>query len=347
MHTPTRFHTLLNEALSDRGVAARGRIESVAREADELEFVYASYVALVAWGEAGVEDILQIASDKQTVKHKSAALTVFAALAASARVPRLSIVLVDSAVRDRVNAALELLDARKLGRDALRRLIVATETDDLLAPISQSFMHLSIQPNADEAMGQELVAALSAKWFRLGPAALDAFEALFVTHSDDEPIFQRFLCRYPQLLDPMAIQVWSQPAFHGALVPDFVVRRADDSYLVVEIETPAKSIMTRANQVTAATLQAERQVFDYEEFLSERVQEARTHFPGFSRAERLVVIGQESILSDAQRRGLRKANSGRQGTRIVGFDWLLRRARTVIDNIAAGQITVVEHHRII
>jgi hypothetical protein len=196
-------------------------------------------------------------------------------------------------------------------------------------------------------MGEALVAALSSKWFQLSPAVLDAFEQMFVTHADDEPAFQRFLCRYPQLLDPMAIHVWSQPSFHGALIPDYLIRRADDSYLVVEIETPAKPLMTRGNQLTAAALQAERQVLDYEEFLSERVQEARTHFPGFSRAERLVVIGQETALAEPQRKGLRKANAGRQGTRIVGFDWLAQRARTVIRNIAEGEVSVVEHHRLV
>jgi len=38
----------------------------------------------------------------------------------------------------------------------------------------------------------------------------------------------------------MAVQIWPQPNVLGSKFPDFVVRRADDSYIVVEIETPAK-----------------------------------------------------------------------------------------------------------
>lgn len=99
----------------------------------------------------------------------------------------------------------------------------------------------------------------------------------------------------------MAVQVWSQPDFHGAAEPDFVVRRADDTYLIVEIECPAKLLMTKSGQISAQTAYDEKQVLDYEAFLSDRIAEARTHFPRYARADCLVLIGLESQLADKQR----------------------------------------------
>ncbi|HEY2710795.1 MAG TPA: Shedu anti-phage system protein SduA domain-containing protein [Caulobacteraceae bacterium] len=347
MYLPHELYLLLNDALTDGGAGARAKVAAVARDGDELELIYPAYAAMLTWGDVGINEIIAIALAGTTVKIKSAALTLLAAVAATGRTPNLAFPVSDPRFMQRVNAGLNPLTAQRSARQGLRRLLLAISTDDVLGPVNSAFMFLSIQQPECPEMGEELVAALSSKWFRLSPTVLDKFEQMFDTNAEDEPAFQNFLCRYPQLLDPMAIHVWSQPSFHGALVPDYLIRRADDSYLVVEIETPAKRIMTRGNQLASAAMQAERQVLDYEDFLSERVQEARTHFPGFSRAERLVVIGREGFLNEAQRKGLRRANAVRHGTRIVGFDWLAQRARTVINNIAEGDVTVVEHHRVV
>ena len=78
---------------------------------------------------------------------------------------------------------------------------------------------------------------------------------------------------------------------HGALQPDFIIRRADDSYLVVEIECPGKLLLTKSGQLSQEAVHAEKQALDYESFLSERIAEARAHFPNYRRADCLAVVG--------------------------------------------------------
>jgi hypothetical protein len=186
-------------------------------------------------------------------------------------------------------------------------------------------MHMQIQMQSPE-FAQELVASLGAKWLRFGPPALDSYERTLTENASDEPAFQAFFCTFPRLLDPMALQVWSQPDFHGVAEPDFVVRRADESYLVVEIECPGKLLLTKSGQFSRETVHAEKQALDYESFLSERISEARVHFPNYRRADCLAVIGLEGELTTEQRQNLDRANGRRQNLKTVGFDWLLDRA---------------------
>jgi len=243
-----------------------------------------------------------------------------------------------------INGKIDERAIRPIAKRALHDVILAAPADELLIAMSQSHMHLS---QHGEDLATEVVAAMAGKWFRFGDSALRALEQLIQDTPNDEPAFQSYFCRYPQVLDPMAAQVWDRPNFHGALIPDFVIRRADDTYLVVEIETPGKLLVTKAGQLSAQAIQAEKQALDYETFLSERVLEARHHFPRFGRAECLVVIGQERDLSDGQSKSLRIANARRQDLKVVGFDWLVERARRVVSNVSEGRIEVIQRHRLV
>ncbi|MER8599358.1 DUF4263 domain-containing protein [Mesorhizobium sp. M1339] len=176
---------------------------------------------------------------------------------------------------------------------------------------------------------------------------LGEYERLIREAPSHEPSFQDFFSRHPQLLDPMARQVWAQPDFHGALQPDFVIRRFDDSYLVVEIQCPAKKLVTLAGQVAQAAAHAEMQALAYEDFLSTRITEARCHFPNFHRADCLVVVGLQDSLTSGQKQALDRANRRKQNSQIVAFDWLLERGRAIVRNVSEGPVEVIGKHRVV
>ncbi len=337
------LNNVLASAIADGGQVSRDRLEFEARASDELFTTFPIYAALTTWGDEGLNLIVRIAMDGDTVKSKSAALTLLAKLATSGKLSTEREFMIWPALAELINDKLDPPAMAKGARHALRILVLSLPTDDLLLPLSQSFMHMTLQ---SQESAQELAASLSAKWLKFAPPVLDQFEQMFVTCSNDEPAFQFFFCEFPQLLDPMAAQVWSQPDFHGVLEPDFVIRRADDSYLVVEIECPGKLILTKGGQLSHSAVHAEKQVLDYESFLSERISEALTHFPGYQRADCLAVIGLEQGLTTEQHHNLDRVNSRRQNLKIVGFDWLLQRARTIVENIGEGRIDVIGKHRI-
>jgi hypothetical protein len=342
------FYKLLQDAISDGGLAARNRVEAEARAADDLQITFPTYAALATWGREGLELIVRIAIDGPTVKSKSAALTLFTVFAASGRLSADQNLMIDPTFVALVNKSIDAATTKSAARHALRLLIMSLPTDDLLIPLSQSFLHLQMQPQGPSPeLVQQLVASISAKWLRFGPPVLDRYAEMLTQSANDEPAFQVFFCAFPQLLDPMAVQVWSQPDFHGAAEPDFVIRRADDSYLVVEIECPGKLLLTKNGQLSRDSVHAEKQALDYESFLSDRIAEARMHFPNYRRADCLAVIGLETSLTTGQRQDLDRANGRRQNLKVVGFDWLLDRARTVISNVGEGEIEVVKQHRIV
>jgi hypothetical protein len=81
--------------------------------------------------------------------------------------------------------------------------------------------------------------------------------------------------------------------------------------------------------------------------LNERVIEARQHFPNYQGADCLIVIGMESELSSPQTTSLNRANAGRHNIRIVGFDWLKKRAATIVGNVSSGEIEVIRAYRVV
>lgn len=340
---PADLYDLIEAAVIDGGLAARGRVEAVARDADDLFVTFPAYAALMAWGAEGMRIIVGIALTHHTVKSKSAALTLFSIAALDGRISSPPMIKVPPSIQKAANAKADSRVLRSDASQALRTLILSLPADDLMVPLSQSVMHLM----GREDVMETLVTALGVKWLRFGPPVLDEYRRLIAESPDDEPAFQAFFCRYPQLLDPMAVQVWSQPDFHGALEPDFVVRRADDSYLVVEIECPGKLLMTKGAQLSGEATHAENQAIEYESFLSERVQEARAHFPKYRSADCLVIIGTEAGLNHKQSEALERAKQRRQNVWIAGFDWLEARARALIENVSHGTIDVVTRHRVI
>jgi hypothetical protein len=122
--------------------------------------------------------------------------------------------------------------------------------------------------------------------------------------------------------------------------PDFVVKRSDGTYLVVEIECPAKALMTAAGHLSAHASHAEHQVLEYRQHLMEKYADIRVHMPDFKEPDSLVLIGLERNLDDRQRQSLHMINKGRNHVRIAGFDWLLERARTIASNVTRSGIEV-------
>jgi hypothetical protein len=291
---------------------------------------------LICWGEAGLDALVEAARRTDTPKNRSLTLLVLSALAAGER--PLLIATETSELGSLIHQCLRDIDFRDSAKRKLANYILSLPDDDVAA---QSIgMALQFLSYLSGTAPRHLFAALAARWLAVSQTTITEYERLLETASDDEATFQQFFERFPQLLDPMAYQVWPQPDLHGFKEPDFVIRRTDNSYLIVEIETPAKALVTGALQMSAQATQAITQAMQYRTFLMERFKEAADHFPSFQTPECLVVIGLERDLSDEQRRALLMENQHRQGVRIVGFDWIARRAAAVTQNIVETGVDV-------
>jgi hypothetical protein len=301
--------------------------------------------ALLAWGEVGLDRIIEIALSQGNSKSVSAALKVLASLAAKNEINDTLFFINDPDFLALMNSTAKRLNlGGALARGKLHDFLASIPAEDLLIPLGVSFTQMAL---AGPELAGEVVSAISTKWLRFGPTVIKEYENLLVSHANDETTFHGFFEHNPQFLDPMAIQVWSKPDLHGILEPDFIVRRADNSYLIVEIECPVKVLMTRGNQLSADATHAEKQATDYRTFLNERIIETRRHFPEYREADCMAVIGLQSSLSADQRAALSSSNGARHNLRTVGFDWLSERAKSILTNMSDEKPEVISRYRFV
>ena len=325
---------LLRDCVQDGGVQALSAVQLLAEHmyggiTFNFELKAPAAWCLSTFGERGLDALVEMATRTPTSKNVSLCLEITSSAAIGAEA---NTFLKDEWLRAKVADAIAQPDFRHSARTHLRTYILSIEEDeDVFGAVGSQFFTLRFTDRINAA--RELLSALALRSLAVSRPALTAYEQLIIASPNDERVFHSFLERYPQMLDPMAATVWSKPDLAGSREPDFVVRRTDNTYVVVEIEVPNKALMTGANQLSAAATQAIAQATDYRAFLVERFPLAASTFPGFTEPDCLVVIGMENQLSEEQRAALSRDNRSRNGLRVVGFDWLARRAEAVLRNV--------------
>lgn len=76
---------------------------------------------------------------------------------------------------------------------------------------------------------------------------IDGFERLIENDLLEQP-YQEYLAEHPVLIDPLAAQVIDRQRLGLELTTDFVIRRLDNEYILVEIEKPRDPIFTTRNE---------------------------------------------------------------------------------------------------
>ena len=339
---PDELHALLLECMNDG--TAEGLV-CVRRLAEDMyggftmnfELKSPASTCLLFWGEAGLQALVDAALASPTFKNVSVCTQVLSTVASGQPISLMSFIR-DARIAEKIESAYSKFEGiDEIARVLLTRFVLSLESDDTVASLGSRMQFDTHKMSA----AKEIFAAMSARWLAVGEPVLREFEKLIVERPAHEPAFQAFLTAHPQILDPMAIQIWPQPNLLGSRYPDFLIRRADNSYLVVEIECPAKALV-KGGQASAAVTHAEQQVTDYRDYLMRRHQDAIQHFPHFNDPDCLVVTGLERDLDDKQKTVLQHVNRHRMRLRIVGFDWLVERARNIAMNITRHRVEVIK-----
>lgn len=289
---------------------------------------------LIAWREQGLKALLELARRTPTLKNYSLAFQILGTLAARQRFsgswPTAKL---RTSIEHHVPDWDTVFAAARTQLNALALSIPSDDDAAFYTALPMQYLSLT-EPLAV----RPLFMAMCARWLSVGPGTLSQYQELLNSNPKDEPAFHDFFEKHSQMLDPMVLDVWSKPDLHGAPEPDFLIRRIDGTYLVVEIETPAKILITKNAQLSANATQAVTQALNYREFLTRHSTEAASTFPQFQSPDSLVVIGLQQPLNPRQRHALRLQNASHAGLKIVGFDWLAERARTLARNVVEGRI---------
>ena len=282
------------------------------------------------WGNTGIDQLTVATLQRPTSKNVSICIQVLSGLAAGLSDGLSGFCCDEERLREIRALCQANPNTSEYARSKLVELVLSFDDDEhLLRHLGSGFDNAALY---GPHVAKEFFSALSTRWLAISRPVLEQYNDLIENNSTDEPAFQEFFTQHPQLLDPMAITVWPRPDIHGAHEPDFVVQCSDNSYVVVEIETPSKLLVTRGNQIAAEVTHAVSQAANYRRVI-EGIPTSQTYFPGIYNVSCLVVIGLERTLTSSQELALMDENRERHHLKIAGFDWLLDRARTIQENI--------------
>ncbi|KRE98723.1 hypothetical protein ASG88_16885 [Nocardioides sp. Soil777] len=166
-------------------------------------------------------------------------------------------------------------------------------------------------------------------------ALIEEWEAL-VEQDLPEKKYQDFLEEHPVFVDPLAAEVLNRKRLGVELVTDFVVRRHDFRYVVVEIEKPHDRIFTQANDFGSSFSHAVGQVLDFQGWIAENVAYAQRHLPAVENPHGVLIMGRRSEMTTHQQSKLRRWLHNSKNIEVLTFDDLSQRARALHASLRAG-----------
>lgn len=238
-------------------------------------------------------------------------------------------------------AASELLaplpdETRTAAASALRDIVADSLNDKdtfftLLNFVYQKGLELSVRKDTKEDSRQKLLLLFAEASLKISPSLLVNFKNM-INESESEETYHKFLKENPIFLDPLA-QTASKTKLGVEFVTDFVVRRYDDKYLLVEIEKPQDRMFTQSNDFSAHFSHALGQILDFQAWVEENAAYAQKSMPNIASPRGLLIMGRRSDLSELQKKKLHRLNLNLANIEIVTFDDLHTSAVRLYKNL--------------
>lgn len=163
---------------------------------------------------------------------------------------------------------------------------------------------------------------------------LGQFESLLDSGPEREEDLQRFLTDHPILIEPFVSVLYTKQELGSDFITDFIIRRMNDQYVLVEIENSTDALFTKSGSFSAKLNTAIGQVRDFQAWVSENIAYAQKKLPYIKYPEGLVIIGRRKDLEEIEIKRLAEENFSRRGhIRITTYDDLLDQAKIVHRNL--------------
>jgi len=217
---------------------------------------------------------------------------------------------------------------------ALREIVAEATTSAGVFMTLVNFLQqqslLGAKESSDGASGSALLRLLADATLKISPSLIDDFHEL-ISHAPNEEACHKFLVRHPVFLDPLAHSI-SKQRLGIEHITDFVLRRLDDKYLLVEIEKPQDRIFTHQGDFTAQFSHALGQVLDFQAWIADNLSYAQKHLPLIVAPRGLLVMGRRSDLTDQDKRKLHQMNVSLPTIDIATFDDLYESTARLYEN---------------
>lgn len=221
-------------------------------------------------------------------------------------------------------------------RDAVNQLMIEARTSPMLLSHILMFLSFSFQIRTigglDGVGLDEFYDMMTSGAIKLSKPLLQQFDKM-INQDLREEDYQLFLKRHPVFLDALASDVIPKQKLGIEKVTDFVLRRYDNKYILVEIEKPQDRLFTLTNDFTAEFTHAFGQVLDFQQWVDSHASYARVHMPGISSPRGLLVIGRRTNLSEENKAKLHRFALNCISIDILMFDDLLQNATNLYEAI--------------
>jgi len=351
----------INKLLSERPIPVEQIVEAlsfasikgdktdlfVLKKLAELHDVFDQYLAipalvlLPAWGLDGIEIVI-----KQAFKgpHKSAALSLLACLS-KGKIPTSQDVLFlnpeyEKFIKYNISESIATTVTQKIRSYFLESLDDPFDKSSLIWSIST----LGILPESNENRTNYFnfyVDLLIDSHFLLNETKISEFETLLNSSPEKEEVLQKYLTDNSIFIDPFIIELRSKHELGDDFITDYVLRRINNEYILIEIENSTDTIFTKDGQLSADLSKAISQVRDFQAWISDNIAYAQKKLPGIRRPSGLVIIGRNINLSEIEVKRLDEENYSRRGhIKIVTYDDLLNQAKVVHQNMISKPIVL-------
>ncbi|SFK67573.1 protein of unknown function [Marinilactibacillus piezotolerans] len=154
--------------------------------------------------------------------------------------------------------------------------------------------------------------------------------------SRNENRLQEVLTNYPILFGTEYIEVLDKHSFGSEYEADYVLKRYNGLYDVVEIEASTLNVYTKQGNPTSALVHAEQQIMDWLEWIEHNNSYARDKIQELYSPKGYVVIGRSNALTLETKEKLRRRNLVfRYKIEVITYDDLLENAKSLL-NLLTG-----------
>jgi hypothetical protein len=151
---------------------------------------------------------------------------------------------------------------------------------------------------------------------------------------NEEPLHQ-YIKAHPALLSPTHYRMWSKLPL-GKRDTDFVFREPSGEYLLVELESPLRSLFRADGQQREELTHALDQIIDWRRYIEDNLRTVQSEL-GLEdisiNPSCLIVIGRSSALTQEGRRKLVALQNSMPKIRIMTYDDLIANAKASAENI--------------
>lgn len=200
-----------------------------------------------------------------------------------------------------------------------------------------NFLYMQNINPLQEVLVQDVFKLLRDSTIKINDKIITDYQFLIDRNGTKEELFQKYLSEHPILIDPLAMEIIPKQLLGKDYITDFVVRKYNDQYILVEIEKPDTPIFTRNNDFTSHFSHALGQVLDFQEWVESNIAYAQKLMPNIVSPLGLLVIGRSSDLTERQIGKLKRFNINNQSKlRVATFDSLLVDSKRLHKNLTSG-----------